>query len=86
MKRVIGWVSITPFRKAARVGDEVDDTPAELTASFLACPVGLDTCSSPGLDPTDNYMDYSGDACWTTFTAGQNERMTMMFALYRYAQ
>jgi hypothetical protein len=67
-------------------GDEVEDTPAELTASFAACPVGLDTCSSSGLDPTDNFMDYSGDACWTTFTAGQNDRMASMFAIYRYGQ
>ena len=67
-------------------GDEVEDTPAELTGSFAACPIGLDTCSSPGLDPTDNFMDNSGDACWTNFTAGQNERMATMFAIYRYAQ
>lgn len=67
-------------------GDEVEDTPAEATSSFNACPVGLDTCPSPGLDPTDNFMDYSGDSCWTNFTAGQNERMASMFAIYRYAQ
>lgn len=67
-------------------GDEVDDTPAELRGSYAACPIGLDTCPSPGLDPTDNFMDDSGDACWTNFTAGQNERMASMFAIYRYAQ
>jgi len=67
-------------------GDEVEDTPAEATFSFNACPLGLDTCPSPGLDPTDNFMDYSGDACWTSFTTGQNERMASMFAVYRYGQ
>lgn len=67
-------------------GDEVDDTPAEASASFAACPLGLDTCPSPGLDPTDNYMDYSGDSCWTTFTPGQNDRMASMFAIYRLGQ
>lgn len=67
-------------------GDEVEDTPAEATFSFNACPFGLDTCPSPGLDPTDNFMDYSGDACWTNFTAGQNDRMASMFAVYRYGQ
>lgn len=67
-------------------GDEVDDTPAEATFSFNACPLGLDTCPSPGLDPTDNFMDYSGDACWTNFTAGQNDRMASMFTIYRYGQ
>lgn len=48
--------------------------------------IGLDTCPSPGLDPTDNFMDTSGDACWTNFTAGQNERMASMFAVYRFGQ
>jgi hypothetical protein len=67
-------------------GDEVEDTPAEATFSFNACPLGLDTCPSPGLDPTDNFMDYSGDACWTSFTTGQNDRMASMFAVYRYGQ
>ncbi len=67
-------------------GDEVEDTPAELTGAYAACPIGLDTCPSPGLDPTDNFMDNSGDACWTTFTAGQNERMAAMFAVYRVGQ
>lgn len=67
-------------------GDEVEDTPAEAIPSFAACPTGLDTCPSPGFDPTDNFMDYSGDACWTNFTAGQNDRMASMFAIYRYGQ
>ena len=67
-------------------GDEVEDTPAEATPSFNACPPGLDTCPDPGLDPTDNFMDISGDACWTNFTAGQNDRMASMFAVYRYGQ
>jgi hypothetical protein len=67
-------------------GDEVEDTPAEAIPSFAACPLGLDTCPSPGLDPTDNFMDNSGDACWTNFTAGQNDRMASMFAVYRYGQ
>lgn len=70
----------------AGAGDEVEDTPAELMPSFAACPIGLDTCPSPGLDPTDNFMDYSGDACWINFTAGQNDRMASMFAVYRYGQ
>jgi pregnancy-associated plasma protein-A len=68
------------------LGDEVEDTPAEAAPSFAACPIGLDTCSSLGLDPTDNFMDYSGDSCWTIFTAGQNERMASMFAVYRSGQ
>jgi Pregnancy-associated plasma protein-A len=63
-------------------GDQVADTPAEATATF-GCPDGKDTCGSPGLDPIHNYMDYSDDACYTEFTAGQAARMCLMVQTYR---
>ena len=66
-------------------GDYVDDTPAEATPA-ASCPLGRDTCPSPGLDPTNNYMDYPGDACWTEFTSDQNTRMSEAFAIYRSGQ
>ncbi|KAH7039739.1 uncharacterized protein B0I36DRAFT_370753 [Microdochium trichocladiopsis] len=57
-------------------GDSIDDTPAEGSFEFMACPVGKDTCpDQPGLDPIDNFMDYSGDGCWNKFTEGQKQRM-----------
>ncbi|KAI8720029.1 Peptidase-M43 domain-containing protein [Fusarium sp. LHS14.1] len=57
-------------------GDYIDDTPAEKSYEFMACPVGKDTCpDQPGLDPIDNFMDYSGDGCWDKFTPGQKVRM-----------
>ncbi|KAF7561036.1 hypothetical protein G7046_g3114 [Stylonectria norvegica] len=37
-------------------GDYIDDTPAELSYEFMACPVGKDTCpDQEGLDPIRNF-------------------------------
>ncbi|MBM7113295.1 zinc metalloprotease [Archangium primigenium] len=63
-------------------GDSVSDTPAEASPAS-GCPVGRDTCSTAGLDPIENYMDYSDDACMTKFTTGQVDRMESMVITYR---
>ncbi|KAF5135187.1 Extracellular metalloprotease [Metarhizium anisopliae] len=66
-------------------GDFIADTAAEASANNLdECPVGRDTCPDlPGLDPVDNYMDYSGDSCLERFTPGQTVRMRGILSLVR---
>jgi hypothetical protein len=64
-------------------GDFVADTPAESTPTN-GCPVNKDSCPDvEGLDPVHNYMDYSTDACYTSFTDGQIARMRDIWNIYR---
>lgn len=63
-------------------GDYVEDTPYEAEAAF-GCPIGRDTCSSPGPDPIENFMDYSDDACMTEFTPNQADRILWAVSTYK---
>ncbi len=66
----------------AAPGDYVADTPDQAT-STSGCPTGKNTCATAGDDPIHNYMDYSNDACYTEFTAGQDVRMDQLVPTYR---
>jgi hypothetical protein len=70
-------------RNATNGGDFVADTPAERSPAS-GCPSGRDSCSNlAGVDPIDNFMDYSSDACMFRFTSGQAARADALTLQYR---
>ena len=63
----------------------MSDTSAEKSPAY-GCPVSRDTCTAksyPGVDPVENFMDYSDDGCMFRFTEVQSSRMDGMAAQYR---
>lgn len=63
-------------------GDYVSDTPPERRATY-GCPEGKDTCVRNGVDPIENYMDYTDDGCMDRFSPGQCARARQMTQTYR---
>ncbi|KAJ5710716.1 Extracellular metalloprotease [Penicillium malachiteum] len=68
---------------ASNPGDYIADTPQQSTPTD-GCPARKDSCPDlPGLDAVHDFMDYSSDVCYETFTAGQMKRMRNMWTTMR---
>jgi hypothetical protein len=64
-------------------GDLIGDTNREAQPNYGCNPVASG-CSGGGMSPIENYMDYSGDACMTKFTADQVNRIRCSMMNYRW--
>jgi hypothetical protein len=81
------WLGLyhTFEQSCSTVSDRIVDTPSEKSPAF-GCPTGRDTClgtKQVGLDPIENFMDYTDDACMFRFSAGQAIRMQNVWAAFR---
>lgn len=64
-------------------GDFISDTPQQ-SFPTEGCPASQDSCPDlPGLDAISNFMDYSSDDCYQSFTTVQGSRMRSMWATMR---
>ena len=72
--------------KSATNGGDFVATLRRNALRLPGCPTGRDTCTGsrfPGLDPIENFMDYSIDSCMFKFTAGQAARADALTLQYR---
>ncbi|WP_139001080.1 M43 family zinc metalloprotease [Hyunsoonleella aestuarii] len=77
------WVDGDPDDESCTADDGVADTPNSGRPNF-GCPSTVpDTCVDPDDDMIENYMDYSDDVCFDTFTDGQKTRIQAILASSR---
>jgi hypothetical protein len=69
----------TPDTNVDTNEDFVADTPAAAAANY-GCANTVNSCTSPGRDMVENYMDYSDDSCMNIFTIGQKARILTVLA------
>ncbi len=77
-----GCVNSGGFQACQMDGDRICDTPP--TTGTFGCPSPT-PLSCDGITPVmlENYMDYTNDACKTTFTPGQKARIDYVLNVYR---
>ena len=63
-------------------GDLIGDTNRESQPNF-GCTAAASTCAGAGMNPIENYMDYSDDMCMTKFTPNQVNRARCSIVNYR---
>jgi hypothetical protein len=63
-------------------GDLISDTPRERLPSY-GCTPSVSACQGAGMNPIENYMNYSDDACMNRFTPEQRNRMRCAIMSYR---
>lgn len=64
-------------------GDYINDTPQQSSPTD-GCPAHRDSCPGlPGADLVHDFMDYSSDICYESFTPGQIQRMRNMWGSMR---
>ena len=63
-------------------GDMIMDTTRESQPNF-GCTPAASTCTGAGMNPIENYMDYSDDMCMTKFTVEQTNRIRCSIVNYR---
>ena len=78
-----GLFHVFQGQSCSGTGDSVADTPLQRTATS-GCPTTKDSCpNSSGVDSIHNYMDYSTDACYQSFTPNQVSRIFAFWDQYR---